>query len=134
MAMDPMKWDWSRAIFDHVHLRVKDLEASKRFYSTVLEPLGIPVMLDNGEIVQWANLAVSADGPPSERVHLAFMAASREQVEAFHRTGTEAGYRDNGAPGERDYGPPQVGYYAAYLIDPDGNNVEAVYRDLSRVS
>ena len=131
MAMDPMQWDWSRAIFDHVHLRVTDLEASKRFYSTVLEPLGIPLMLDTGEIAQWANMAVSDDGEPSERVHVAFIAADRAQVEAFHRAGTEAGYRDNGAPGERDYGPPQTGYYAAYLLDPDGNNVEAVYRETS---
>jgi len=126
--VDPTEWDWTRPIFDHVHLRVADLAHSKAFYATVLEPLGIPLLLDTGEAAQFANLAVSADGPVSERVHLAFMAGSREQVDAFHRAGIDAGYTDNGAPGERPYGPPVMTYYAAYLLDPDGNNVEAVHR------
>ena len=124
--MDPMDWDWSRAIFHHVHLRVADLERSKSFYSTVLEPLGIPLMLDTPHLLGFANLALSNDGPPSERVHIAFAAADRAQVEAFHRAGTESGHPDNGAPGVRQYGPPQMTYYAAYLLDPDGNNIEAV--------
>src|SRR5438270_10118152 len=85
-----MEWDWTRPIFDHVHLRVADLAHSKAFYATVLEPLGIPLLLDTGEAAQFANLAVSADGPVSERVHLAFMAGSREQVDAFHRAGIDA--------------------------------------------
>ena len=126
--MDPMEWDWSRPIFDHVHLRVADLERSKAFYETVLEPLGIPILLDTPDAVQFANLALSADGPPSERVHIAFIAPDEATVQAFHRAGVDAGYRDNGPPGLRDYLP---GYYAAYLLDPDGNNVEAVYRDLA---
>ena len=128
--MDPAEWDWSRPIFDHVHLRVADLDSSKRFYRTVLEPLGVPLMLDMPHLVQFANLALSADGPPSARVHISFTAADRSQVEAFHDAGLAAGFEDNGAPGERDYGPPGMGYYAAYLIDPDGNNVEAVHRSL----
>ena len=65
--------------------------------------------------------------PATRGVHLCFVARSREQVDAFHRAGVDAGFRSNGAPGFRDYGP---GYYAAYLFDPDGNNVEALYRDV----
>lgn len=122
--MDPASWDWSRPVVDHVHLRVSDLQAAKRFYATVLEPLGIPVLLDTPHLVCLANLALSDDGPPSERVHLAFVARSREEVDAFHAAGLAAGYRDNGAPGPRPHGA-----YAAYLLDPDGTNVEAAYRD-----
>jgi predicted lactoylglutathione lyase len=59
-------------------------------------------------------------------LHLCFHARSREQVDAFHAAGVEAGFRSNGGPGYRDYAP---GYYAAYLLDPDGNNIEALYRD-----
>jgi catechol 2,3-dioxygenase-like lactoylglutathione lyase family enzyme len=126
--MDASQWDWSRPIFDHVHLRVRDLAAAKAFYETVLTPLGIPLLLDTGHLVAFANLALSADGPPTEHAHIAFVAAEREQVHAFHAAGLDAGYRDNGAPGPRDYMP---GYYAAYLLDPDGTNVEAVHRDLT---
>jgi catechol 2,3-dioxygenase-like lactoylglutathione lyase family enzyme len=78
--------------------------------------------------VAFANLALSADGDPSERVHVAFAAPAPEVVDAFHAAGLAAGYRDNGAPGPRRYGPPGSTYYAAYLLDPDGNNVEAVHR------
>jgi catechol 2,3-dioxygenase-like lactoylglutathione lyase family enzyme len=132
MAIDPMEWDWTRAIYDHVHLRVADLEASKAFYATVLEPLGIPIMRDTEEAVEFPNLALSADGPATERVHIAFRAESEDPVNAFHRAGIEAGYTDNGAPGVRpQYGPPNMTYYAAYLLDPDGNNVEAVHRALA---
>jgi predicted lactoylglutathione lyase len=129
--MDPSRWDWSRPVFDHVHLRVRDLEATKAFYLTVLEPLDIPLLLDTPELVAFANLALSADGPPSERVHIAFTARSRDQVDAFHSAGVAAGYRDNGAPGLRDYMP---GYYAAYLLDPDGTNVEALHREIAAPS
>jgi catechol 2,3-dioxygenase-like lactoylglutathione lyase family enzyme len=124
--MDVSEWDWSRPIFDHVHLRVRDLQAAKAFYETVLAPLGIPLLIDAGHMVAFPNLALSADGPPTERAHVAFRAASEDEVGTFHAAGVAAGYRDNGAPGPRDYMP---GYYAAYLLDPDGNNIEAVYRD-----
>jgi catechol 2,3-dioxygenase-like lactoylglutathione lyase family enzyme len=126
--MDPSEWDWSRPIFDHVHLRVADLKASKAFYETVLEPLGVPLLFDTGELVAFPNFALSADGPPTEHAHVAFIGGSRQAVDAFHQAGVAAGYRDNGAPGLRDYMP---GYYAAYLLDPDGTNVEAVHRDLA---
>jgi len=65
--------------------------------------------------------------PPTSGLHLCFVARSRDQVDAFHEAGVEAGYRSNGAPGYRDYAP---GYYAAFLLDPDDNNIEALYRDV----
>jgi catechol 2,3-dioxygenase-like lactoylglutathione lyase family enzyme len=125
-VVDPADWDWSRPVFDHVHLRVADLQASKRFYERVLEPLGLPIMIDNGRSVQFPNFALSDDKEPSAGAHVAFRAASREEVIRFHQAGVNGGYRDNGAPGFRDYTP---GWYAAYLLDPDGNNIEAVFRD-----
>lgn len=109
-------------LLDHVHLRTRDLDASRRFYGAVLGVLGIPVV--QGEGYFWADeLFVDRDEPPS-RVHLAFQAPDRETVDRFYRTGLEAGGRDNGPPGERPYHP---GYYAAFLLDPDGHNIEAVY-------
>jgi catechol 2,3-dioxygenase-like lactoylglutathione lyase family enzyme len=94
----------------------------------VLEPLGIPLLIDTERLVAFPNFALSADGPPTERAHVAFIGASRQVVDAFHEAGVAAGYRDNGAPGLRDYMP---GYYAAYLLDPEGTNVEAVHRELA---
>jgi catechol 2,3-dioxygenase-like lactoylglutathione lyase family enzyme len=126
--MDAMSWDWDRIVFDHVQLGVADVPASRHFYETVLEPLGIPVLMATESFVQLANLALRSDGRPSEHVHIAFHARTRDEVDAFHAAGIAAGYRDNGAPGEREYGPPSMVYYAAYLLDPDGNNVEAVHR------
>ncbi len=119
---DASNWDWSRAIFDHVHLRVVDLERSRAFYAAALEPLGIPLLLDTPRLVCFANLALSADKPPSTGLHVAFVAGSRAQVDAFHVVGA-AGGTDNGAPGPRDYGP-----YAAYVVDPDDTNLEAAHR------
>jgi len=111
-------------LFDHVHLRVADLERSKRFYVAVLGALGL-YLIGEGEGFFYADeLFVSDDGEPTARVHLAFQADGPESVQQFHAAGLEAGGRDNGAPGERDYHP---GYYSAYLFDPDGNNIEAVF-------
>jgi catechol 2,3-dioxygenase-like lactoylglutathione lyase family enzyme len=121
-------WDWSRAIFDHVHLRVADLDASSAFYEAALAPLGIPLLLKLPHLHQFANLALSADGEPSARVHLAFTAPDEATVQAFHAAGLKAGGTDNGPPGPREYGPPGSTYYSAYVLDPDGNNVESVYR------
>ena len=123
---DPETWDWSRPIFDHVQLHVRDVAASARFYETVLEPLGIPMVYETDEVAEFPNLGLVGGRPASGPGHIAFRAASEEQVQAFHRAGIDAGYRDNGAPGLR---PQYYGhYYAAYLLDPDDNNVEAVYR------
>ena len=120
-------WDWSRPVVDHLDLHVSDLARSVLFYETVLAPLGIPKLYERGDTACFTHLNVVARTPPTRELHLCFHAGSREDVDAFHRAGTEAGFRSNGAPGLRDYAP---GYYAAYLLDPDGNNVEALYRDV----
>jgi len=111
-------------LLDHVHLRAADLEASRRFYGAVLGAVGREVTGEGDGWFASDELFVSADGPPTRALHLAFQAPDRETVERFHEAGLRAGGRDNGAPGGRGYHP---GYYAAYVLDPDGNNVEAVY-------
>ncbi len=117
-------------LIDHLQLVVGDLGASRRFYEAVLDALKIPIG-GSGEDHFWADeLFVStpgsaaAQGRLTGRHHLAFQARDRAAVDAFHRAGLAAGGRDNGAPGERPYHP---GYYAAFLLDPDGNNIEAVH-------
>ena len=117
-------------MYDHVGLKVKDLDSSVRFYTQVLEPLGhVLCSRDDsgagfGPPDQPALWLYSAEGVGSCAMHVAFRAADRTAVDRFHAQGLDAGGRDYGAPGLRaDYGP---NYYAAFLIDPDGNNVEAV--------
>ena len=117
-------------LIDHIQLVVKDLAASRRFYEAVFDTLGVPLG-GSAEDYFWADeLFVStadseaAQGELTGRHHLAFQAVSRAVVEAFHRSALDNGGTDNGAPGERPYHP---GYYAAFALDPDGNNVEAVY-------
>jgi catechol 2,3-dioxygenase-like lactoylglutathione lyase family enzyme len=111
-------------LLDHVHLRVADLEASKRFYRAVLAAVGRELTREGDDSFGADELYVSADKTPTAGLHIAFQAEDRDTVERFHAAGLAAGGRDNGAPGERPYHP---GYYGAYLLDPDGNNVEAVY-------
>ena len=124
-------WDWTRIVIDHVQLPVRDAVASRRFYTTVLEPLGIPPIWEAERGAQFANLVVTEKAEPGGPIHVAFVAESREQVDAFHRAGIEAGYRDNGAPGVREQYSSEEGgrYYAAFLLDPDGHNIEAVHRE-----
>ncbi|MET4727108.1 catechol 2,3-dioxygenase-like lactoylglutathione lyase family enzyme [Lysobacter enzymogenes] len=117
-------------LIDHLQLVVNDLEASRRFYGAVFEALGIAIG-GSGEDYFWADeLFVStadsaaAQGALTGRHHLAFQARDRGMVEAFYRAALAHGGRDHGAPGERRYHP---GYYAAFVLDPDGNNIEAVY-------
>lgn len=117
-------------LIDHLQLVVGDLDASHRFYEAVLGALGIP-MGGRGDDWFWADeLFVSsadsqaAQGALTGRSHFAFQARDRATVDAFHRAALEHGGSDNGAPGERPYHP---GYYAAFVLDPDGNNVEAVH-------
>jgi len=119
-------WDWKRVVFDHVKVTVADAAASVAFYKTVLEPLAIP---PRG--AQFANLVVVGGDATSGPIHMGFVAQTRAQVDAFHRAGIDAGYRDNGPPGVREqYSSADAGvYYAAFLLDPDGNNVEAVVRE-----
>jgi catechol 2,3-dioxygenase-like lactoylglutathione lyase family enzyme len=119
-------WDWSLRIFDHIDVQAGDYAESVRFYETVLAALGIPKLFEDDEAACFANFNVVRGRPPTRDLHLCFHARRREQVDEFHRLGVEAGFRSNGAPGYRSYAP---GYYAAYLLDPDGNNVEALYRD-----
>ncbi|QNA89495.1 VOC family protein [Massilia sp. Dwa41.01b] len=117
-------------LIDHIQLVVRDLAASRTFYSAIFEVLQLPIG-GAGEDYFWADeLFVStassraAQGRLTGRHHLAFQAASRATVDAFHAAALRAGGQDNGAPGERPYHP---GYYAAFVLDPDGNNIEAVY-------
>lgn len=123
-------WDFTRIVFDHVKLTVRDPEASKAFYRTVLAALEIPPLWENERGGQYANLVVVGPGEPSGPLHIGFVARTREEVDAFHRAGVAAGYRDNGAPGVREHYSSELAglYYAAFLLDPDGNNLEAVHR------
>ena len=117
-------------MYDHIGFKTADLDASVRFYEAALSPLGH--VLDSrdrssaglgpkGAPALWL---YASTGAPGAAVHVGFRANDRGAVDAFHAAGIAAGGRDNGAPGLRaDYGPT---YYAAFLIDPDGNNVEAV--------
>jgi catechol 2,3-dioxygenase-like lactoylglutathione lyase family enzyme len=109
-------------LFDHIHLRVADLDASRRFYAGALAPLGLGITGEGDGWFSADELFVSVDGPPM--LHFAFQTPDRETVDRFYEAALAAGGRDNGAPGERSYHP---GYYGAYVLDPDGTNVEAVY-------
>jgi len=112
-------------LIDHVHLRVSNLEASKRFYRAVLESLDLSAALVEGTDYFYADeLFVDKASAAVSHVHLAFQARDRATVHRFHVAALAAGGHDNGSPGERDYHP---GYYAAFVLDPDGNNIEAVY-------
>jgi predicted lactoylglutathione lyase len=118
----------SPAVFDHVTIRVSDRATSERFYDTVLPAVGLGEHRRGELYTEWGDFSIAhADDvkPVTRRLHIAFAAPSREQVDEFWRAGTEAGYRDDGAPGPR----PQYGedYYGGFLLDPDGNNVEAVH-------
>lgn len=120
-----MEFHRGRAL-DHVHLHTKDLAASKLFYKAVATALGLEkgfIEFDDHFILD--EIYVDGDRKAQEtHIHLAFQAPSTEVVDRFHEAGLTAGGKDNGAPGERAYHP---GYYAAFLLDPDGNNIEAVF-------
>jgi catechol 2,3-dioxygenase-like lactoylglutathione lyase family enzyme len=119
-------------MFDHVVFGVSDYAASKAFFLEALEPIGMAVLAENE-----LGIELSADGESSlclfqtedkpSYLHLAFVAESRQQVEAFHRAALKAGGKDNGAPGLR---PQYSGrYYAAFVIGPDGHNIEMVFHE-----
>ncbi|WP_421934081.1 VOC family protein [Phenylobacterium sp.] len=108
-------------LIDHLHFRVKDLEASKRFYKAVLAVLGVPFQ-ESPDHLGSDELWIDAGETPT-RVHLAFQTPDRAMVDRFYEAAMAAGGKDNGKPGERDYHP---GYYACFVFDPDGNNIEAV--------
>jgi catechol 2,3-dioxygenase-like lactoylglutathione lyase family enzyme len=116
-------------VFDHVTIRVSDRAASERFYETVLRTLGIERTHPGEDYTEWDDFSLAQandDKPVTRRLHIGFAAPSRADVDDFWRVGTEAGYRDDGAPGPR----PKYGedYYGSFLLDPDGNSAEAVHR------
>jgi catechol 2,3-dioxygenase-like lactoylglutathione lyase family enzyme len=117
--------------FDHVGLNVRDYDASRAFYESALAPLGYRVVM---EFAEWKTCGFGTGEKPelwiSERepygtgTHVSFTAPDRETVDAFHAAGLAGGGTDNGAPGIREEYHPT--YYGAFVLDPDGNNVEAV--------
>jgi len=120
----------SMTVLDHVGIGVADYERSKAFYEKALAPLGYSLLMEfSGAAAGFGNegkpsFFLEAHGEPARgRLHIAFTAASRELVDAFHAAALEAGGTDNGAPGIRWY---HDDYYGGYVLDPDGNNVEAV--------
>lgn len=122
-----------RVVIDHITLGVRDLERSRAFYRAALAPLGFGELNVAGDERSAAfgpsgldDFIISLDYEPGS-THVAFAAEDREQVHAFHAAALAAGGRDNGAPGPRaEYSP---GYYGAFVLDPDGHNVEAVFHD-----
>lgn len=119
-------------MLDHLGLDVTDYETSKAFYERALAPLGIALIMEpmtgiggfggeDGKPYFWIG---RRERPPQTGVHVAFAAASHEQVDAFHAAALEAGAIDNGGPGQREIYHPD--YYGAFVLDPDQNNVEAV--------
>ena len=119
-------------MIDHVTIRVSDLRRLEgASTTTVLAPLGTPShgrTTEQRAVTSWGDLSIcrTTQADDRERPHRLSGAQSRDEVEEFHRVALEAGYRDNGPPGERRY---HKGYYGAFVLDPDGNNVEAVFHD-----
>jgi predicted lactoylglutathione lyase len=118
---------------DHMWLRVADVEASTRFYETIAPQAGLFVRRASPERTQivgeTGSFSVVSGEELTEHVHIAFPAHENATVDEFHRVATEAGYRDNGPPGERaEY---HAGYYGAFVLDPDGNNIEVVNHNRS---
>jgi catechol 2,3-dioxygenase-like lactoylglutathione lyase family enzyme len=113
-------------LIDHVHLRAKNFADTRFFYEQVLAVLGIPMTAKGEGWFQVDELFVDAADARTipSHVHLAFQAKDQATVHAFYEAALKAGGTDNGAPGERHYHP---GYYACFVLDPDGNNIEAVF-------
>ena len=124
-------------LIDHLHLVVRDLAESKRFYKAVFETLGLGLSGEAADHFWTDELFVSSANSPAAlgeltgRVHLAFQARDQAMVERFHAVALAHGGRDHGAPGPRAYHP---GYYAAFVLDPDGNNIEVVFHGPSQRS
>ena len=120
-------------MFDHVTIRVSSRREAVEFYGSVLGVLGVEQTSIDADLPEWDDFSLTQaeyEEPVTRRLHLAFRSPSRELVDEFWRTGTGAGYRDDGAPGPR----PQYrdDYYGAFLLDPDGNSVEAVHHGAMR--
>ena len=116
-------------LIDHLWIRVADVTAAKAFYATIAPLTGAPLASEpegRAHFLGRGSFSV-VDGPPTENLHMAFPAEDRAAVDAFHRAAVAAGYRDNGGPGLRpEY---HAGYYGAFVLDPDGNNIEAVVHE-----
>ncbi len=127
-SAEAVHFEGVRRGIDHVWIRVGDVEASKRFYETIAPPARIRMTRDTPERVQFSgesgSFSVLTGGHVTESLHMAFPASDNEAIDAFHEAATEAGYRSNGTPGERSRYHPR--YYSAYVLDPDGNNIELV--------
>jgi catechol 2,3-dioxygenase-like lactoylglutathione lyase family enzyme len=115
-------------MLDHINIGVRDLAASRAFYEAALAPLGFGVVYERDDRIAFGPTArpvfFLVDGRPTAGIHIAFQAADRERVDAFHAAALTAGGTDNGGPGIRIQYHPH--YYGAFVLDPDGNNVEAV--------
>jgi catechol 2,3-dioxygenase-like lactoylglutathione lyase family enzyme len=120
---------------DHLWFRTRDVAAARAFYETIAPVVGLRIVRDDPDLVRFrgddGSFTFVNDGTePTERVHVAFAAPDEDTVDRFHAAAIGAGYRDHGAPGERpEYHP---GYYAAFVLDPDGHNIEAVCNGLGR--
>lgn len=120
-------------MFDHVTIRVTDLDEARRFYGLAMSALGVDDPATDGHFFEWWDFSVSTareDRPVTRNLHVAFVAASREQVDEWWEVLTSAGYRDDGPPGLRRHYAPK--YYGAFVVDPDGNSVEAVHQGFPR--
>ena len=114
-------------MFDHVTIRASDREASERFYETVLKTLELEQTYSGEHFAEWGDFSLAqatGEKPVTRRLHIGFVAPRNRNVDEFWRVGTEAGYRDEGAPGPRPQYSPD--YYGSFLLDPDGNNIEVV--------
>jgi predicted lactoylglutathione lyase len=123
-----------RITIDHVDIRVRDLGASRKFYEAALEPLGLGVVTQRPDEIDFGadgldDFGIHSGGTPSTGVHIAFLARSRQEVDEFYRAALQAGAVSDAPPGlHAEYSP---GYYAAFVLDPDGNVAEAVCMDSS---
>jgi catechol 2,3-dioxygenase-like lactoylglutathione lyase family enzyme len=117
-------------VFDHVTIRVSDLATSRRFYDLAMETLGFAEPTTDELFSEWHDFSISQardEKPLTRNLHVAFVAQSREAVDDWWQTMADAGYRDDGEPGPRPQYSPS--YYGAFVLDPDGNSVEAVHHD-----
>jgi catechol 2,3-dioxygenase-like lactoylglutathione lyase family enzyme len=114
------------AFIDHIIIQVADLSRSLEFYRAALKPLGAEVTDVPGPPESWGPAVVLVEGEPASALHLAFVASDPEAVRNFHAAALASGGRDNGPPGLRERYNPH--YYAAFVIDPDGHNIEAVFQ------
>jgi catechol 2,3-dioxygenase-like lactoylglutathione lyase family enzyme len=112
-------------MFDHVTIRVSDRSESERFYELVLSAIGIERDSSNEQYAEWDDFSLAYDEPPTRGLHIGFCAWSHEDVDRFWQTGVDAGYRSDGEPGMR--AQYRDDYYGSFLLDPDGNSVEAVH-------